>query len=302
MLLAPGDIALDYATQRPDPARMAAAGVKAVVRYISVSPTGPSDMQRPEVDTLHAAGIGVLAVFEEQKNSSLGGRLIGIGHGNAARANLLRLGYPLNVPVIVAVQDTSLTPTQWPFVADYTAGFQQAVAWPGGLMVYGGTKIGNYVTARVPGLLGIWKAGAGDWSVGQPDTDVLVEQHFGYIHPSVAALGVIVDDNTVRKPLTVWDGKETNDMAKLIRDSRSGEIDVTDFVTSRRDPAHGITDVPTRIAIANAWAQVLGPWEDVPALVWDNIPVYTPPVAAAAVNIPPQLTHVTFQGSGVLSP
>jgi len=206
VILEPGDIVLDYASTITDPStleRMVSAGVKAVVRYISVSPTGPSDIQPAEVAALHAAGLGILVVFEEAKNSALAGRLAGVGHGNAARNNLLRLGYPGDIPVIVNAQDTGLVPSQYRYVADYVAGFMDAVRWGGGLIVYGGTSVCEYIIAQIPSVLGIWKAGADGWS-GHDDSHVIVEQHFGYVHPSVQTLGLTVDDNTARHPLKVW--------------------------------------------------------------------------------------------------
>lgn len=283
MILSPGDVVLDYSYGRPDPAAMVAAGVRAVCRYISnqASRKNLTDVER---DGLFAAGLGILLVFEEAASSPLQGAVYGVKHGTAAGAMARALGYPESVPLIIAAQDMSLLPAQWGTVADYVKAFRAAAGWPI-LYAYCGTNIGNWLVGA--GLIhGIWKPAAGSWSSDRNDSAVVVEQLFGYVHPGVAGLGS-VDDNTVLKPLTVWDGKEgAKTMAYMIQVAGNPEIDVTDGVVRRRLTPSEFGDL----------SPLLGPVHVVAQATWDGIPVYSPSVSAqgAPVVIP---THITLSGT-----
>lgn len=205
-----GDVVVDTVVKfdSTDLARLKSAGVKALLRYISVSPTGPSDVQANEVVRIHKAGLGLMCVFEELNNSSISDRATGVAHGTAARNNLALLGYPETIPVTMTVQDAGITRDQYDIVVAYSAGFAEAIHWPAGLIAYGGTSMSRYVLDRVPGFIGVWKAGAGSWSAGMDDYDVVIEQHTKFVHPTVAALKLNVTDSTVTKLVKVWGSSE----------------------------------------------------------------------------------------------
>lgn len=288
MILQPGDIVLDYSYSRPDPAAMKAAGVKAVCRYLSAK-SNAKNLTASERDQLHAANLGILLVFEEAASSPLQGAATGVAHGAAARAMARALGYPESVPLIVAAQDMSLTQAQWPVVADYVKAFRTAAGWDV-VYAYCGTLLGNYL-ANAGLIQGIWKAAAGSWSTGGNDAAVVVEQLYGYVHPGIAGLGS-VDDNTVRKPLTVWDGHETKEepVAYLFKRANDPEIDVSDGVWR--------TSVGS-LAVYNEWLAILkvaGP-TIVSDEFWNRLLVYTPPVTAASVPTVTIPTKITLTGS-----
>lgn len=205
-----GDVVVDTVVKfdKTDLARLKAAGVVALQRYISVSPTGPSDVQPDEIVRIHAAGLGLMCVFEEQNASSLTDRATGYAHGIAARNNLARLGYPETVPVTVTVQDVGITRDQYDIVVAYSAGFAEAINWKAGLIAYGGTQMSRYVLDRVPGFIGVWKAGSGSWSQGMDDYDVVIYQHTSFVHPTVAALKLNVTDGTTKTLVKVWGSSE----------------------------------------------------------------------------------------------
>lgn len=196
-----------------DLARLKAAGVVALLRYISVDPHGPSDIQPDEVVRIHAAGLGLMCVFEEFTFSSVSDRATGFAHGMAAKNNLAILGYPETVPVTMTVQDVGITRDQYDQVVEYSKGFAAAINWKAGLIAYGGTAMGRYVLDRVPGYIGVWKAGAGSWSGGMDDYDVAIAQHTKFVHPTVEALKLNVTDSTVKTLVKVWG---SNKVARLL--------------------------------------------------------------------------------------
>lgn len=99
----------------------------------------------------------------------------------------------------------------------------------------------------------------------------------GHNCPGAARVQQIPKIVEYMQPTVVTNGTLLEENMKLIRDARTGEIDITDGIR-RRDPAQGITDVARRIAVASEWKAILGPWVDVSADLWDSLPTDTNPV------------------------
>ena len=196
----PGGIAIDYSFARPDPQRLHAAGVQLVCRYISPG-NNTKNLTAGERDALLAAGLGVLLVWEHDANSAAQGRGLGQLHGVQAAQQAAALGYPVEVPIIVAV-DFGVAASQVSAVADYFRGFAQGCGRP--LAVYGGTVPGDAVCGL--GLAQwVWRANASSWSPpGVSVAHVALEQFLGIKHPSLAWAVGQIDDGQVVQPVTVW--------------------------------------------------------------------------------------------------
>lgn len=198
----PGDLVLDYAAQATTlqwrTKEMVDIGVKAVVRYLCPSTTAKR-VTKQEVEAYHAAGIGVLLVWEHRATDALledGSRF-----GLQAAMQAHDLGYPVDTPIIIAV-DTDITAKTLTRAVDYVHKFVQASGWKSHL-VYGDTDI---IDASVKwGLAsGGWKANARAWSPRLSD-NVLVEQFWAGHHPfSDHRFDGLVDYNRVLKPLRAW--------------------------------------------------------------------------------------------------
>jgi hypothetical protein len=197
VILNPGDIAIDYSSARPDPAAIVAAGVRLVVRYMSPRRTNPKNITAAERDALLAAGLSILLVWEAVTTDPLQGAPLGAIHGIQAGAFALDLGYPADLPIIVAV-DFGVSSAQMPAVLAYLGAFQAASGYPQG--AYGSDTLVTAAYNAVVSTLG-WQTRA--WSQGRLSPHADVRQEIGFVHPAVAALGS-VDDNTVLRPFTAW--------------------------------------------------------------------------------------------------
>ena len=89
--LARGDLLWDFSWARPTVQEMQAANVKAVIRYLSNSQTGKTITQT-EAAKYHAAGIGVLLLFESATTDAFGGAAAGHYNGANAALQAKRLG------------------------------------------------------------------------------------------------------------------------------------------------------------------------------------------------------------------
>jgi hypothetical protein len=195
ILLRVGDIAIDYSFARPNPQAIVDAGVRLVVRYISPRRSNAKNLTIAERDRLLGVGLGILLVWENVTTDPLGGETLGAVHGALAGQYAEDLGYPRNMPVIIAV-DFGAQVGQLPVVWEYVRAFAGTCGFPVG--VYGSDSV---VTACADVSVLGWQTRA--WSYGRRSVHAHVLQEIGVVHPSVGELGA-VDDNTVLREFTAW--------------------------------------------------------------------------------------------------
>lgn len=90
--------AYDYSSGPIDPAALKADDVEVVFRYVS-TPGNPKNITRAEYETLTAAGILVLLVYETTATWMLGGYAAGLAAARSARAQATAVGYPTTFPI-----------------------------------------------------------------------------------------------------------------------------------------------------------------------------------------------------------
>lgn len=121
--IAPGSIGLDYSGARPDPAGLAAAGVKWVSRYSSRPPNGKNlESTVPEVGPLHAAGLGICLNHEQTQGGMLASGAEVLAMAKVAVANALALpdgGYPHGLPIWFSHDVAPVSPDRPKLMANY---------------------------------------------------------------------------------------------------------------------------------------------------------------------------------------
>lgn len=190
------DLAVDYAWTHPNPAAIKAAGYMGVIRYLSTDPT--KNITAAEAAALHAAGLGILLVWEAGGQNALGGANQGNVDGTQARVEAGALGYPTWCPVFAAV-DFDVQPAQYPAVDAYFAAFAAAAGHPEG--DYGSFALLNHMAAADHEVKFYWQTSA--WS----GTTVSPLAHlYQRLAPTLTVPGAAgsYDENVVLKPLPWW--------------------------------------------------------------------------------------------------
>lgn len=161
---------IDYSWYRPAIADLKAAGIVSVSRYLSWMPNGKV-IQKPEYDSLIAAGISVVLNWESSGTSYTGGYAVGVKEGAEARRQARALGHPDSRQIIQSV-DTGVYPDQ--NLYDYQRGFNDG----GGCGVqgfYGDAACADALFVR--GLIAVyWQANARGWpgsSVDDPRAHII---------------------------------------------------------------------------------------------------------------------------------
>jgi hypothetical protein len=113
----------DYAFDQPSTAALAAAGIGFACRYLSTDPA--KNLTVAERDSLHAAGISIVLVWETTGTSALSGYNQGLSDAHAARTQATALGFPASLPIYYAV-DFNATTGQMSDVLDYLHGAADA--------------------------------------------------------------------------------------------------------------------------------------------------------------------------------
>lgn len=200
MIVQTGERGCDYAFGRPTPAALKAAGFSFVVRYISTPATNPKNLTPAERDQLLDAGLSLWLVWEVASTSPSQGAALGATHGAAAKAQARALGYPIDVPILVAV-DTDTYLGNIDRHADYVRAFVAAcVPYPIG--VYGDADI----LARIGPLSKLgWLPNATGWSAPLARKQVI---DAGLVHVQqgrgTTVDGIAVDPNIVIRPCPAW--------------------------------------------------------------------------------------------------
>lgn len=111
---------VDYSWARPDPAKLKAAGKHFVVRYLSYDTSG-KNLDAAEVKALHAAGVAVVANWENAAGDAKGGFATGQTYAREARAQVRALGIPDDRPIYFSV-DFDMNDNDAVKVAEYFRG------------------------------------------------------------------------------------------------------------------------------------------------------------------------------------
>lgn len=208
MLITAGQKGADYAS-RLNPRSVAALGYRFVVRYINGTADHWKVITPQERDAIHAAGLGLMLVWETTANRPLAGAQGGRIDGARARADLIRLGCPPNVAVLAAV-DIDVEPANLRTVVAYLEAFRAAVRWPCG--VYGDFDV---IDAVKGWSVVNWQANARWWSRHPgtaPDTPLRVHPaaHMRQYLPETTPAGQL-DPNVCLRPVRFWHPTPTPD-------------------------------------------------------------------------------------------
>jgi glycoside hydrolase-like protein len=107
-----------------------AKGIEFIARYLK-------NLFAPEVAALHAAGLGIILIFETTATRALGGAAAGTVDGTKAMTQAKALGAPMGAGVaIYATCDWDVTPAQQNIVAAYLEAFAVAVTHGYSMGVY----------------------------------------------------------------------------------------------------------------------------------------------------------------------
>ncbi len=93
---------VDYAWARPSPQALAAAGYTFACRYLSHDTTG-KNLSASEAQTLRAAGVDVVANWEESATAALNGFAQGVSDAQAADAQANADGIPAGRPIYFSI-------------------------------------------------------------------------------------------------------------------------------------------------------------------------------------------------------
>jgi hypothetical protein len=206
------DIALDFSSQHPDVSDLVAKGVKAILFYSRVS-TPPRDY----LESVIAAGIGALPIFETAATRSFGGFDAGSNDAAEAEGDLHRLGVPEGVRLYVNMADTPDVAGNEDMIRDYANGFAKSFPKKWRLGAYGplgALRAAQRGSRRFDALWGVetWHPdGSGNpnknFAVWAKEPDVVLVQM-----ANVAAPIGGTDANWIVKPdLGAWGGED--DMA-----------------------------------------------------------------------------------------
>jgi len=217
MIVNPQERAADYAAPL-DPRKVAALGYRAVVRYINGSPNHWKVLTPRERDAIHAAGLGLMCVWETTASRPLSGAAGGRQDGWRAAVDLDRLGCPRNIAVLAAV-DIDVTAANLRQVVAYLEGFRDAVGRPAG--VYGDFDVIEAVRAWSACN---WQANARWWSrhpQASKATPLRVHPaaHMRQYLPEDTPAGQL-DPNVCLRPVRFWSttdpDPETEDTMRLV--------------------------------------------------------------------------------------
>lgn len=173
---------VDFAWGRPGVSALRAAGVRFVCRYLSHDTSG-KNLDRAEAETLSAAGLDNVVVWETTATRAGDGYSAGRQDAQDAQAQAEACGMPSDRPIYLAV-DYDANPAD---VESYFAG-AASVLPVSRIGVYGGVRV---VKALLDRKLVAWAWQASAWSYGQWDPRAHIRQ--GGQH---YIGGVDCDDNT----------------------------------------------------------------------------------------------------------
>jgi hypothetical protein len=166
------ELGADYSWARPGGAALAAAGVKAVGRYLANDGRG---ITAPEYQDLTAHGIGVWLCREGGSSGMLNGFARGVADAQVAIQQIAAAGLPVD-SIVYATADFDVSSAQFPACDAYLQGFTSVLGTVARQGIYGGLHYLNH--AHAAGLaVGFWQAGATSWNHGEsPQMPINFEQ------------------------------------------------------------------------------------------------------------------------------
>lgn len=188
--------AVDYSFSRADIAKLVAAHIKLVCRYLSH--TNGKNLSASEARALLAAGIGILLNWESSADRARQGYAAGVADGRDAAALAKSFGAPRGCIIYFSV-DFQPTASQLAAVGEYIRGCRDGLAGYYGTGAYGNDAVVDYLHAH--GLTTAeWQTYA--WSGGRlsPEADL-----YQYLNGQTLA-GASVDFDKIIHPavLGAW--------------------------------------------------------------------------------------------------
>ena len=188
---------VDFSSGRPSSAALVAAGKRFVVRYLLNDGQGGKGLDATEIADYHAHGIGVVACYEISADGWRGGKARGQVHGAAARAEMLRLGFPSDRPCYFAV-DRNVSAADFPTVDAYLEGCAVGMGSVALVGVYGEADLIDHCAAAKTAAH-FWQTYA--WSGG----DVSTHAHLLQYRNSQSIGGAAVDfDRSIAADFGQW--------------------------------------------------------------------------------------------------
>lgn len=161
---------VDYSWARPSPSGLKAGGYTFAARYLSHDTSG-KNLSNTEATALWAAGVDVVANWENSSTAALNGYSQGVADAQAAQSQALADGIPAGRPIYFSV-DFDATPAQQTPINSYFDGVVSVIG-----VARAGAYGGYYVIQRLFNAGKIkwgWQTYA--WSGGQWDTRAQLRQ------------------------------------------------------------------------------------------------------------------------------
>lgn len=180
---------VDYSFSHPSPSAIKAAGYSGAVRYISTDSKSIKNLTASERDSLHAAGLDILLVWETTSGRAGDGYAAGAQDVVAAEAMASSLGYPKDCPIFYAVDSGSLSPAA---VKPYFDAVKANAHYPVGIY-------GSYVITCSGLATYNWQTCA--WSGGAVNGAAHLYQRGT---PTKVIAGGGYDENVLMNPVPAW--------------------------------------------------------------------------------------------------
>lgn len=185
-----GAIAVDYSKSHPSPARLAKAGVRGVLRYVST--TAAKNLTAAEARALQAEGLWIGLVWETVAKRAGAGKAAGRTDAINAEKQATAIGYPAGAAIFYAVDYDAAPADVLPYFRGITAEAKRPVG------VYGSKRVVEAVMAAALADYA-WQTAA--WSFHEVATGISFYQHVG----TTLDLDGAWDENTILGPkVPVW--------------------------------------------------------------------------------------------------
>ncbi len=226
----PDSFGVDYSDARPAPSTLVASGASFAVRYVSSS-GNPKNIGLSEAQSLEAAGIDIIIVFETTAEEILSGQSAGTADANTAVSEATAAGAPSNFFCYFAC-DFDAPSSDQTAIDNYLNG-AASVLGVSRVGIYGGiTPVSGALTAGAASKG--WQTVA--WSSGQEDSRVSLFQYATQILSSSCDVDVGMGGNYGQwappVPTLVGPGSTTSPGPTESSTSQTFQWDAVDTATS----------------------------------------------------------------------